>query len=156
MVDDNVGNQFRQNAVQNVGHLVGQNAVQNQGAYDEIEEVNVNCTLKDNLQQASTSGTQTESALVNDSYRSTEGNSRSTSCIVEETRAYFESLYNNFATEVKKVNTVNRKLRKTNADLTIELARYKNQEKCFEISQEKYDNLKGVIKSLFIKSNVLL
>nr|GEV17738.1 hypothetical protein [Tanacetum cinerariifolium] len=31
MVDDNVGNQFRQNAVQNVGHLVGQNAVQNVG-----------------------------------------------------------------------------------------------------------------------------
>ncbi|GKC22389.1 hypothetical protein Tco_1024539 [Tanacetum coccineum] len=31
MVDDNVGNPFRQNAVQNVRHLVGQNAVQNQG-----------------------------------------------------------------------------------------------------------------------------
>ncbi|GKD08284.1 hypothetical protein Tco_1187969 [Tanacetum coccineum] len=31
MVDDNVRNQFRQNAVQNVGHLVGQNAVQKQG-----------------------------------------------------------------------------------------------------------------------------
>nr|GEU78886.1 hypothetical protein [Tanacetum cinerariifolium] len=30
MVDDNVGNQFRQNVVQNVGHLVGQNAVHNQ------------------------------------------------------------------------------------------------------------------------------
>ncbi|GKA92686.1 hypothetical protein Tco_0814611, partial [Tanacetum coccineum] len=31
MVDDNVGNQFRQNAVHSVGYLVGQNAVQNQG-----------------------------------------------------------------------------------------------------------------------------
>ncbi|GKD38987.1 hypothetical protein Tco_1259194, partial [Tanacetum coccineum] len=31
MVDYNVGNQFRQNAVQNVRHLVGQNAIQNQG-----------------------------------------------------------------------------------------------------------------------------
>ncbi|GJU20419.1 retrovirus-related pol polyprotein from transposon TNT 1-94 [Tanacetum coccineum] len=31
MVDDNVGNQFRENAMQNVGYLVGQNAVQNQG-----------------------------------------------------------------------------------------------------------------------------
>ncbi|GKB07180.1 retrovirus-related pol polyprotein from transposon TNT 1-94 [Tanacetum coccineum] len=59
---------------------------------------------------------------------------------VEETRAYFESLYNNLAIEIKKVNTVNRKLRETNADLTTELARYKNQE-CFEISQEKYDKL---------------
>ncbi|GKA06046.1 hypothetical protein Tco_0685166 [Tanacetum coccineum] len=60
---------------------------------------------------------------------------------VEETRAYFESLYNNLAIEVEKVNTVNLKLRETNADLTTELARYKNQEKCFEISQEKYDKL---------------
>ncbi|GJX79541.1 hypothetical protein Tco_0327690 [Tanacetum coccineum] len=60
---------------------------------------------------------------------------------VKETRAYFESLYNNFAVEVEKVNTVNRKLKETNADLTTELARYKNQEKCFEIRQEKYDKL---------------
>ncbi|GJR23128.1 hypothetical protein Tco_0971655 [Tanacetum coccineum] len=37
------------------------------GAYGEIEEVNANCTLKDNLQQASTLGTQTDSALVNNS-----------------------------------------------------------------------------------------
>ncbi|GJX64251.1 hypothetical protein Tco_0298594 [Tanacetum coccineum] len=32
-------------------------------------------------------------------------------------------------------------MKETNADLTTELARYKNQEKCFEISQEKYDKL---------------
>nr|GEX71835.1 hypothetical protein [Tanacetum cinerariifolium] len=74
---------------------------------------------------------------------------------VEETRAYFESLYNNLAIEVLKVNSVNRKMKETNANLTTKLARYKYQEKYFEISQEKYDNLKGVIKSLFIKSNVL-
>ncbi|GJZ10344.1 hypothetical protein Tco_0545103 [Tanacetum coccineum] len=41
MVDDNVGNQFRENAVENVGHLVGQNPVQNQeGHYAS------NCTVK--------------------------------------------------------------------------------------------------------------
>ncbi|GJU89095.1 hypothetical protein Tco_1301518 [Tanacetum coccineum] len=34
MVDDNVGNQFRENAVQNVKHLVGQNAVQNQDTHN--------------------------------------------------------------------------------------------------------------------------
>ncbi|GKB99087.1 hypothetical protein Tco_0985224 [Tanacetum coccineum] len=69
---------------------------------------------------------------------------------VEETHAYFESLYNNLAIKVEKVNTVNRKLRETNADLPNELARYKNQEKCFEISQEKYDNLKekSIVSSL--------
>ncbi|GKB52985.1 hypothetical protein Tco_0903738, partial [Tanacetum coccineum] len=60
---------------------------------------------------------------------------------VEETSAYFESLYNNLAIEVEKVNTVNRKMKETNADLTTEIARYKNQEKCFEINQEKYDKL---------------
>ncbi|GKC61539.1 retrovirus-related pol polyprotein from transposon TNT 1-94 [Tanacetum coccineum] len=37
------------------------------GAYDKIKEVNANCTLKDNLQQASTSGTQTDIAPVYDS-----------------------------------------------------------------------------------------
>nr|GEW56715.1 hypothetical protein [Tanacetum cinerariifolium] len=47
----------------------------------------------------------------------------------------------NLAIEVEKFNTVNCKLKETNADLTTELARFKNQEKCFEISQEKYDKL---------------
>nr|GEV19582.1 hypothetical protein [Tanacetum cinerariifolium] len=65
---------------------------------DEIEEVNANCILMANLQQASTS-----------------------------------------TIEVEKVNTVNRKLKETNTDLTTELARFKNQEKYFEISQ--YDKL---------------
>nr|GEZ78536.1 hypothetical protein [Tanacetum cinerariifolium] len=32
-------------------------------------------------------------------------------------------------------------MKEANAELTNELARYKNQEKCFEISQEKYDKL---------------
>ncbi|GJX89030.1 hypothetical protein Tco_0341044 [Tanacetum coccineum] len=60
---------------------------------------------------------------------------------VEETRVLYDSLYNNLAIEVEKVNSINRKLRETNADLTTELVRYKNQEKCFEISQENYDKL---------------
>nr|GEX31016.1 hypothetical protein [Tanacetum cinerariifolium] len=60
---------------------------------------------------------------------------------IEETRAYHESLFHNLAAEVEKVNSVNRKMKETNADLTTELARYKNQEKCFEISQEKYEKL---------------
>ncbi|GJR32019.1 hypothetical protein Tco_1108251 [Tanacetum coccineum] len=159
---------------------------------DEIEEVNANCILMANLQQASTSGTQTDKAPIYDSDGSAEvqisnncynndifnmftqeeqytellkpipkphqvqqndsnvisevssveqsgGTVDQHPAIVEEARAYFESLYNNLATKVEKVNTVNRKLRETNADLTTELARYKNQEKCFEISQEKYD-----------------
>nr|GEY39115.1 hypothetical protein [Tanacetum cinerariifolium] len=39
----------------------------------------------------------------------------------EETRALYESLYHNLAIEVQKVNSVNRKLKETNADLTTEL-----------------------------------
>nr|GFD09506.1 hypothetical protein [Tanacetum cinerariifolium] len=59
----------------------------------------------------------------------------------EETRALYESLYQNLEIEVEKVNSVNRKLKETNADMTTELARFKNQEICFEISQEKYNKL---------------
>ncbi|GJR94212.1 hypothetical protein Tco_0266386 [Tanacetum coccineum] len=55
---------------------------------------------------------------------------------VEETRTLYDSLYNNLATDVEKVNSVNRKMKATNVELTIELARYKNQEKIFEINQE--------------------
>nr|GEV74156.1 retrovirus-related Pol polyprotein from transposon TNT 1-94 [Tanacetum cinerariifolium] len=59
----------------------------------------------------------------------------------KETHALYESLYHNLAIEVEKVNSINRKLKETNADLTTELARFKNQTRCFEISQEKYDKL---------------
>nr|GFD32260.1 hypothetical protein [Tanacetum cinerariifolium] len=52
----------------------------------------------------------------------------------EETRALYESLYHNLAIEVEKVNSVNCKLKETNADLTTELARFKIQTRCFEIS----------------------
>nr|GFC90107.1 hypothetical protein [Tanacetum cinerariifolium] len=40
----------------------------------------------------------------------------------EETRALCESLYQNLAIKVEKVNSVNHKLKETNADLTTELA----------------------------------
>nr|GFB73109.1 hypothetical protein [Tanacetum cinerariifolium] len=36
----------------------------------------------------------------------------------EETHALYESLYKNLAIEVEKVNSVNRKLKETNADMT--------------------------------------
>ncbi|GJY07235.1 retrovirus-related pol polyprotein from transposon TNT 1-94 [Tanacetum coccineum] len=130
--------------------------------FDEIEEVNANCILMANLQQVSTSGTQTDKAPVYDSDGSAENDSNVISEVsnveqsggtvdqhpttVEETHAYFESLYNNLAIEVEKINSVNRRMKETNADLTTELAGYKNQEKCFEISQEKYDKLERSFK----------
>ncbi|GJX40148.1 retrovirus-related pol polyprotein from transposon TNT 1-94 [Tanacetum coccineum] len=161
---------------------------------DEFEEVNANYILMANLQQASTSGTQTDKAPIYDSDGSTEvqlngncydneifnmftqeeqytdllepipephqvqqndnnvisnvpsveqngGTIEQCPANVKETRALYDSLYNNLATEVEKVNSVNRKMKATNAELTTELARYKNQEKFFEINQEKYDKL---------------
>nr|GEZ95945.1 hypothetical protein [Tanacetum cinerariifolium] len=161
---------------------------------DEIEEVNANCILMANMQQASTSGTQTDKAPVYDLGESAEvhdyencndneifnmftqeeqytellepipkphqvplndNNVISNVTSVEqsgetveqhpvnfeETRALYDSLYQNLAIEVEKVNKVNRKLKETNAELTTELARFKNQEMCFEISQDKYDKL---------------
>nr|GFA22884.1 hypothetical protein [Tanacetum cinerariifolium] len=140
---------------------------------DDIEEVNANCILMANLQQASTSGTQTDKAPVYDSdeldeytellepipesHQVTQNDNNVISKVtsveqsgetveqhpvnVEETRVLYDSLYHNLTIEVEKVNTVNRKLKEINAELTTKLARFKNQEKCFEISQEKYDKL---------------
>nr|GEU66058.1 hypothetical protein [Tanacetum cinerariifolium] len=207
----NVGNLNRYNAVQNVRNHVAQNLrvqnVENQNGLigvlgngnqngnanlDEIEEVNANCILMANLQQASTSGTQIDKEPVYDSdgpaevHENCDNNeifnmftqeeqyteilepipepqhvSQNNNNVIsevtsvkqcgetveqhsinfEETRALYDSLYQNLAIKVEKVSSVNRKLKETNADLTTELARYKNQEKCFEISQEKYDKL---------------
>nr|GEV71950.1 integrase, catalytic region, zinc finger, CCHC-type, peptidase aspartic, catalytic [Tanacetum cinerariifolium] len=186
------------------GNATGHNGIQLQAKefdlmeatadLDEIKEVNANCILMANLQQASTSGTQTDKTPVYDSDGSIElhnyencydneisnmftqeeqyteliepipkphqvpqnennviskvfsveqsgGTVEQYPANVEETCILYDSLYNNLAIEVEKVNTVNRKLSETNAELTTELARYKNQERCFEISQEKYDKL---------------
>nr|GEZ93762.1 hypothetical protein [Tanacetum cinerariifolium] len=173
---------------------------------DEIKEVNANCILMANLQQASTSGTQTDKAPVYDSDGSAEVHdyencynneifnmftqeeqytellepipkphqvpqndndvifkvtsveqSRATveqhPANLEKTRALYDSLYQNLEIEVDKFNSVNRKLKETNVDLTTELARFKNQEKCFEIVKKNMTNLKDVINSLFIKNN---
>ncbi|GJS56736.1 integrase, catalytic region, zinc finger, CCHC-type containing protein [Tanacetum coccineum] len=80
--NQNVGNQNRlivvlgitnQNANQNGdGNVVAARAEGN-GDIDEIEEVNANCILMANLQQASTSGTQTDKAPIYDSDGSAEG-----------------------------------------------------------------------------------
>nr|GEY41531.1 hypothetical protein [Tanacetum cinerariifolium] len=208
----NVGNQNgligvqrngNQNQIRN-GYLVAvraeENAAQHNGNQlrstdlDEIEEVNGNCILMANLQQASSSGTQTDSTPVYDSDGSPEVHEYENcynneifnmftqeeqytellkpipepqqvpqndnnvisevtdveqggetveqhSTNFEETRALYESLYQNLEVEVEKVNSVSRKLKETNADLTTELAGYINQERCFDISQEKYDKL---------------
>ncbi|GKA52045.1 hypothetical protein Tco_0745241 [Tanacetum coccineum] len=136
---------------------------------DEIEEVNANCILMANLQQALTSGTQTDKAPVYDSDGSAEllepisephqvqqndsnvisavssmeqsgGTVEQNPAIIEETRAYFESLYNNLAVEsvyqeqclTKKINALHLSSAKSIMTLNEEIANLNNQ-----LSKEK-------------------
>ncbi|GKC00010.1 crossover junction endonuclease EME1B-like protein [Tanacetum coccineum] len=198
MVDDNVGNQVRQNEVQNIGNRVIQNAVQNPGvqnfenmnglsvvseianqygngnvvttpaegngngingnpircyncrgeghyasnctvksrkrdaaylqqqlqiaqeeeagiqstqeefefmttadAHEETERVKVNCTSEDTLQQASTSGTQSDNAPVYDSDGSTEFEENFENCIIKKEKEY-AVLWNNWYTKCEE------------------------------------------------------
>nr|GFB15053.1 hypothetical protein [Tanacetum cinerariifolium] len=138
----NVENQAAQNPkVQNVGNHNGLIGVQGNGNQnqigngiqlqaeeydliataadlDEIEEVNANCILMANLQQASSSGTQTDRAPIYDSDGSAENDNNVISKVTdveqggeiveqhsvnfEETCALYESLYQNLAIEVEK------------------------------------------------------
>nr|GFA26143.1 hypothetical protein [Tanacetum cinerariifolium] len=152
----NNGNQIRCHNCKGLGHYA-RNCTDAASDIDEIYEVNTNCILMANLQQASTSGTQTDKAPYYDSDGSAEAHhyencydieifnmftqeerytellesitephpvQQNTSNVIfaepsvehnggtvekqhvtiEETRTYFESLYNNLVTEVEKVN----------------------------------------------------
>nr|GEX61321.1 hypothetical protein [Tanacetum cinerariifolium] len=165
---------------------------------DEIEEVNTNCILMANLQQASTSGTQTDKAPVFDSdgsgevhdyenydnneifnmftqeeqytellepipeqHQVTQNDNNIISEVTnveqsgetveqhptnfEETRVLYDSLYQNLAIEVEKVNSVNHKLKETNANLTTELTRFKNKKSALKLVKKNMTNLKDVI-----------
>ncbi|GJX76023.1 hypothetical protein Tco_0322834 [Tanacetum coccineum] len=147
MVDDNVGNQVRQNAVQNDGNEVGQNAVQNPAsaegngngineeeagnqstqkefefmttadAHEKTERVKVNYTLEDTLQQASTSGTQSDNAPVYDSDGSTK--------VPKDENCYDHDIFNMLTHEVQYT------------DLQTELDRTKEKLENYIIKKEK-------------------
>nr|GFA36907.1 hypothetical protein [Tanacetum cinerariifolium] len=163
MIGGNGGNQFRQYAEQNAGNLNGYNAVLNVGNQNQIGNGNLvavraegNAAGHNGNQircynckgQASSSGTQTDSALVYDSDGSAEvhencddneifnmftqeeqytellepipeshqvpqnDNDVISEVTRVETHALYDSLYQNLAIEVKKVNSVNRKLKR--------------------------------------------
>ncbi|GJZ35863.1 hypothetical protein Tco_0581680 [Tanacetum coccineum] len=94
----NVGNQ---NGLIVVPKIPNKNATQNgngnvvaaraKGDLDEIEEVNANCILMANLQQASTSGTQSDKAPVYDSDGSAE--------VYEYDNCYNNEIFNMFTQE---------------------------------------------------------
>ncbi|GJX81382.1 hypothetical protein Tco_0330863 [Tanacetum coccineum] len=175
------------------------------GKCEEIEEVNANCILMANLQQASTLGTQApvydldgltkvhqyENCYNNEIFNmftreeqytellepttgpylvqqndnnvipeeSSMDPSRGTieqhPATVEETRAFFESLYNNLVIKVGKVNMVNRKIKEANDELTTEPARYKGNEKYFEFNQAKLDELENGYKKFVYQEQCL-
>nr|GFC00891.1 hypothetical protein [Tanacetum cinerariifolium] len=94
---------------------------------DEIKEVNYTELLE--LIPESHQVPQNDNDVISEDTRMEQGGETVEQHTInfEETYALYESLYQNLAIEVKKVNSVNRKLKETNADLTTELARYKNQ-----------------------------
>nr|GEX23540.1 hypothetical protein [Tanacetum cinerariifolium] len=112
---------------------------------DKIKEVNANCILMEQYTELLELIPEPNQVSQNDNNVISEVSSMEQSggtvephpANVEETCVLYDSLYNNLAIEVEKVNTVNRKLRETNAELKTRLARYKNQEKCFEINLNK-------------------
>ncbi|GJX46375.1 hypothetical protein Tco_0271565 [Tanacetum coccineum] len=107
--DDNVGNQVRHNAVQNEGNEIAQEeeaGIQStqeefkfmtaSDAHEEIKRVKVNCTLEDTLQQATTSGTQSDNAPVYDSDGSAE--------VPKDENVHDHDIFNMLTQEVQYTN----------------------------------------------------
>ncbi|GJV69080.1 hypothetical protein Tco_1484589 [Tanacetum coccineum] len=167
MVDDNVGNQVRQNAVQHLGIQIVKDfnglsvvskSVNQYGngdivtspaegngngineeeagiqstqkgcefmtadAYKETERVKVNCTSEDTLQQASTSGTQSDNTLIYDSDGSTE--------VPKDENCYDHDIFNMLTHEVQYTDL------QTKLDLTKE-----KLENCIIKKEKEYDVL---------------
>nr|GEV59771.1 integrase, catalytic region, zinc finger, CCHC-type, peptidase aspartic, catalytic [Tanacetum cinerariifolium] len=76
---------------------------------DEIEEVNANCILMANLHQSSTSVPYNDNNIISEdsSVKQSEEIVEQHPINFEETRALYDSLYQNLAIEVENVNTVN-------------------------------------------------
>ncbi|GJY80164.1 hypothetical protein Tco_0492915 [Tanacetum coccineum] len=86
-------------------------------AYEETKRVKVNCTLEDTLQQASTSGTQSDNAPVYDSYGSTK--------VPKDKNCYDHDIFNMLTHEVQYT------------DLQTELDRKKEKLENYIIKKEK-------------------
>nr|GEW02322.1 hypothetical protein [Tanacetum cinerariifolium] len=92
---------------------------------DEIEEVNANCILMANLQQASTSGTQTDKALVYDSDGSAENDNNviSEDSSVEQSGRTVEQHPANVE-ETHTLNSLSQKLENENVELEFQVLNY--------------------------------
>ncbi|GJY65960.1 hypothetical protein Tco_0468198 [Tanacetum coccineum] len=127
MVGGNGGNQFRQYDGQNIRNQNRCNAVQ---------------TVRN--QNGNVVAARAEGNVIGN-------NVEQHPATAEETRALYDSLYNNLATKVETVNLVNHNLKETNAELTTELARYKNQE-TYNDMQQKIERLQALLGDLKGKS----
>ncbi|GJY54940.1 retrovirus-related pol polyprotein from transposon TNT 1-94 [Tanacetum coccineum] len=95
------------------------------GAYEDIKKVNANCTLKDNLQQASTSGTQTDKAPIYDSGGSAEIN------------ALHLSSAKTITTLNEEIANLNKTLSKENSTVSSLLEENKNLKSDFKIREDE-------------------
>nr|GEV36227.1 hypothetical protein [Tanacetum cinerariifolium] len=147
-------NQHRNGIV--VAALAEGNANKNNGDIDEIEEVNANCILMANLQQAST---------LHSSMEQSGGAVQQHLATIEETRAHYESLFNNLAVEVEKVNMAvvvqdlmsimqNNSVVDT-SDLQTELDPYNDMQNQIEWLQAYLGDLKGKSTNTHRESDIL-
>nr|GEX41568.1 hypothetical protein [Tanacetum cinerariifolium] len=134
MVGGNDGNQFRQYAGQNVRNQNGYNAVQN------VRNQNVNQTRNGNVVAARAEGNGNGNANNVSSVEQSEGTTEQHPATVEETHAYFESLYNNLAIEAQ-TKTIKDSLQQKLHDTIYENAKLK-AESFDKVSEEK-DTTKG-------------
>ncbi|GJY48172.1 hypothetical protein Tco_0438128 [Tanacetum coccineum] len=223
MVDDNVGNKFRHNAVQNVGHLVGRNAVQNQGIQNVRNQIGLSvvseitnqhgngnvvaaraevkpgtadsclnfknrCQIatkgrsripliqRDNLQQASTSGTQTDKAPVYDSDESVElinrhatkdrtvlqaqfgdlkGKSKDTSCVSNTLDPLSQKLENENVELEFQYTDLQTELDQCKHDKILYDKSYNDMQQKIERLQAQLGDLKGKISDTQCASNTL-
>nr|GEV66164.1 hypothetical protein [Tanacetum cinerariifolium] len=107
----NNGNHIRCYNCRGVDHYARNYIMVDAAENEKIEEVNANCILMANLQQSSTSGTHAEKApiqmdhlsnviLIDSIMEHSGGIVEQHPDTIEETRAFYESLYNNMVIEV--------------------------------------------------------
>ncbi|GJT20148.1 hypothetical protein Tco_0878854 [Tanacetum coccineum] len=152
----NVGNQHGYNAGQNVGNqnlngnedwviLLG-TAQSDQGEgmllifrltdLDEIEEVNANCILMANLQQASTSGTQTDKAPVYDSDGSAEFVYQE-QCLTKKINALHLSSSKQITALNEELSNLNKQLSKEKSTVSSLLEEKKRLKSDFKIPKDE-------------------
>ncbi|GKA05640.1 hypothetical protein Tco_0684760 [Tanacetum coccineum] len=119
-------------------------------AHEETERVKVNCTLEDTLQQASTSGTQSDNAPIYDLDGSTE--------VPKDENCYDHDIFNMLTHEVKYTDLqteldLSRKLKDENVSLEFHVQDYEKEN---EHLKTTYKNLFDSIKVTHAQTNSII